>query len=884
MGLSRFAEIVKRGRSFTGRSLQEIAFPLGGIGTGTVSLGGRGQLRDWEIFNRPGKGRDLPYSFFALWTQAEGQAPVSRVLERRLQPPYTGGFGLPTGRVSGLPRLAEAHFCGCYPGALIEFVDAALPVEISLEAFNPMIPLDDEASGVPAALFRWRLRNRTDTPLKATIAMSLLNAVGYGGADDAGSQFQTGNRHAACFGRNLNTFAEAGESRGFRMTSSKYDGADPRAGSMALMTPWSEVTYLTHWERAGWWDDLQNFWDDFSSDGRLPDDPDSSPSPDGQTDVGSLGLRVNLAAGESAALPFALAWNFPNLANYWNQEAAVHGRRLGNYYSRRFEDAWDAGAYLLENLDRLESDTLAYLDTLSRSSLPGYVLDAVSSQSSIIRTTTCLRTEGGRFHAFEGCGDQGGCCPLNCTHVWNYEQAVAHLFPALERTMRDTDYGFNTERSGRMGFRTLVPLAEGQIWAFAPAADGQMGTICKLYREWKTSGDTDWLRSLWPAAKRSLEFAWSTENAHAWDANRDGVMEGIQHNTYDIEFCGPNTMMGSWYLAALRAAAEMAIALDEPDTAANYLELSERGAAGHDSLFNGEYYEQRVEFDAAAQTGRLTALAGGIPADGDTPRYQYGAGCLSDQLLGQWFAHCVGLGYVLPEERVKAAVGAIHRYNFKHNLNDHPNCQRIYALNDEAGALLCSWPRGGRPRYPFPYADEVWTGIEYQVAAHLIFEGLIEEGLEIVRAVRDRYDGEKRNPWNEVECGHHYARAMSSWSLLLALSGCRWDATTGSLGFAPRINVHDFRCFFCAGTGWGMFEQSGSGNGYRAAIELQYGELTLRSLRLPVGAGWRAIIRSGSLSQSTTAAPGGVIGFSTPITLRSGDQLKVAGPAPTHVE
>src|SRR5206468_9736057 len=161
--------------------------------------------------------------------------------------------------------------------------------------------------------------------------------------------------------------------------------------------------------------------------------------------------------------------------------------------------------------------------------------------------------------------------------------------------------------------------------------------------------------------------------------------------------------------------------------------------------------------------------------------------------------------------------------------SDHANCQRIYALNDEAGILLCSWPNGGRPRYPFPYADEVWTGIEYQVAAHCLYEGLIEEGLRIVQAVRDRYDGAKRNPWDEVECGHLYARAMSSWSLLLALSGFHWDATTGTLAFAPKVRADDFRCFFSTGTGWGTFEQQRQGERSTATIRMLEGELTLRA-------------------------------------------------------
>ncbi|MCA1596763.1 MAG: hypothetical protein LC772_10130, partial [Chloroflexi bacterium] len=380
-------------RSFTGESLREIAMPIGGIGTGTVSLGGRGQLRDWEIFNRPGKGRDLPYTFFSLWAMREGEPPVSRILERQALPPYTGGFGLPTSRAAGLPRISEATFTGFYPYAWIDFEDPQLPLEVTLEASNPFVPLDSDASGIPAAVFRWTLRNAGPSPVRATVALSLMNAVGYGGTDSAGNGFNTGNRHAPCFGQNLNEFVDTDGIRGLRMSSGKYLRDDPRFGTMAVTTDWDSVTYLTHWERAGWWDDLQNFWDQFASDGRLPNGPAPSASPEGQTDVGSLGLQVHLAPGNEAVLPFVVSWHFPNLTNYWNQEEAVRSKRLGNYYARQFEDAWAAGRFLLKNQERLEGSTRAYVETLASSALPATVIDAVSSQASIIRTTTCLRTE-----------------------------------------------------------------------------------------------------------------------------------------------------------------------------------------------------------------------------------------------------------------------------------------------------------------------------------------------------------------------------------------------------------------------------------------------------------------------------------------------------------
>ncbi|TAK22655.1 MAG: hypothetical protein EPO26_10315 [Chloroflexota bacterium] len=821
------ADVTTRARAYMGAALKEIAFPLGGIGTGTVSLGGRGDLRDWEIFNRPAKGRNLPCTFFALWCRPEGGQPIARILERQLLPPFVGDRGLSPWSVSGLPRLGEATFVGTYPTARIRFHDEALPLGVELDALNPFAPFDDRLSGMPIAVFRWRLTNPTDRPIEATLSFTQLNAVGYDGVE----LLRRGRRDAQ-FGGNLNQWTDAAGARGIRMSRPGFDGGHPGAGTMAIATPWREVTFSEHWERSGWFDDIQNFWDDFSADGRLPDRTEGTPSPPGETDAGSLGLVARIAPRQTVELPVVLAWHLPNLVNYWGPSEQtggepVLGQRMTNWYATQWPDAWAVALEACDRLDDLVHTTERFRDTLFGSTLPEEVVDAVSSQMSIIRTTTGLRTGDGRFHGFEGCDDNAGCCPMNCTHVWNYEQALAFLFPRLERSVRLTDYQVNTLPDGEQKFRTMLPLQDGVLWNYVAATDGQMGTVMKLYREWLISGDDAYLRGLWPRAKKTIEFAWKL-----WDPDRDGVMEGEQHNTYDIEFYGPNTMCGALYLGALRAAEEMARHLADPD-ADEYRRIYESGRARYDrELWNGEYYVQQVRMPRPeeVQKGRYprrhpTAIRDGEPE----PRYQYGPGCLADQLLGQWFAHVVGLGYLLPEEHVRSAARAIFRHNFRPSVATHESCQRAYAVNDETALLQCTWPRGGRPRYPFPYADECWTGAEYAVAGLLIYEGEVDAGLEVVRGVRARHDGVRRNPWNEFECGHHYARALSSWALLLGLSGYQYSAPAGRLRFAPRVSADDFRCFFTAGTAWGEVAIHGDG----AKLTLHAGELTLR--RLEVG-------------------------------------------------
>ncbi|HOE13135.1 MAG TPA: GH116 family glycosyl-hydrolase [bacterium] len=780
-------------RVFEEPYLSEIAFPLGGIGTGTVSLGGRGDLRDWEVCNRPAKGRTLENTGFALWFQEEGSSPKAHILESQIRPPYRGAFGLGRENMPGMPRFENARFFGAYPFSRLELWKDSVPLDVRLEAFNPFIPGNADDSGLPVAIFYWHLRNRSRKKLTVTVLFSMLNIAGI-------------DR----FGKNLNRFRDEDTLCGIFMTTEKFGPEDIHYGNLAILSPCKDVTYLTRWSRGGWFDDQTLFWKDFVQDGLLDRQWEEGPSPDERTDMASLGLRAVLEPNECRTFPFLLTWYFPRRENYWNSEPEVKGKILKNYYATRFHDAWEVGNYVYSNLDRLENETRLFHRALFRSTLPPEVLDAVSSQMSTIRTNTCFRTDDGYFYGFEGTGDTGGCCPMNCTHVWNYEQALAHLFPALERTMRVVDFCYNTEESGHMAFRTLIPLSAGVRWKFKPAADGQMGTIVKLYREWLLSGDLDFLKQVWPGAKRALECAWKD-----WDPDQDGVMTGEQHNTYDIEFYGPNPMMGAIYLTALLAGAELAEVMGENESAARYREIYRSGREQLDNaLWNGEYYIQ--VYDPAEHR-----------------KYQLGDGCLSDQLLGQWMAHVVGLGYVLPEEHVKSAINAVFKYNFRETMSEHENPQRIYALADESGLLLCTWPRGNKPDLPFVYSDEVWTGIEYQVAAHLIYEGRVQEGLRIVAGARNRYDGQRRNPWDEVECGHHYVRAMSGWSLLSALSGFHYHAAQERIAFRPVVHERRFDCFWSVDSGWGVYRQRAGMFGLHSEMEALQGQLRLRTIGLP---------------------------------------------------
>ncbi|MFO8007580.1 MAG: GH116 family glycosyl-hydrolase [Candidatus Brocadiia bacterium] len=787
-------------RTFSGDALSEIAFPLGGIGTGCISLGGRGQLRDWEIFNRPNMGFRPPHTFALVRAQAEGGRPVVKVLESTPPPPYSNPHGFAGGTGAGLPHLQANTFRGEYPFAWLEFEDDDLPVQVSLEAFNPFIPLNDLDSGIPVAVLTYRVENPGPRPAETLIVWRLHNVLGYDGAGRLRHEELGGNR---------NTFRAEDGLRGMVLDATRYPEDSHRYGTMVLATTCPKATYAGS---AGG----HSMWRRLERDDTLGDEELSEPTEEGKSATAALGARVALAPGESAEVTFLVAWHFPVHRFTKTHPDSDELPTWRNFYAQRFEDAWAVARYTADNLERLHGETRAYHDALFGSTLPAQVLDAASSQTSTLKSCTCLRLEDGTFYAWEGCSPAGGCCFGSCTHVWNYQQALPFLFPGLERSMRTAHYRYNLrEEDGKMCFRIEVPLGNSH-WRFHAAADGQLGGIIKTYRDWLICGDDEWLRELWPRVKKSLSYAWVE-----WDADEDGVPEGVQHNTYDIEFHGPNPLIGAFYLGALRAGEEMARHLGDEAAAERYRKLFEKGSAAQEEmLFNGDYFVQKHD-----------------PAE--TEAMQFGKGCLSDQMLGQWMAAICDLGYLLEPEHVRSALRSVFRHNWRPTLAEHVSFARIYALDGEAGLLMMSWPRGGRPEVPTMYSDEVWTGIEYQVASHLITEGMVEEGLAIVKGARDRHDGRKRNPWDEPECGSHYARAMSSWGLILALSGYFCDASRGLLRFAPRVNAADFRTFWSNDAGWGTYAQSLSDDGGELRLEVLYGEQELRvlQLELPDGVG-----------------------------------------------
>lgn len=518
--------------------------------------------------------------------------------------------------------------------------------------------------------------------------------------------------------------------------------------------------------------------------------------------TGAVEQSATLAPGEERVFTFVLSWFFPNRqqredeANGPGGRVGASGPRVGQKYATWFSSALEVAEYVAQNQARLIDETLLFRDTLYDTTLPYWLVQRCSMPLANMATEVYQWWESGRVWCWEGVG----CCTGNCGHVYNYAQGPARLFPELERSVRhfqDFAPGHGLSATGAIGFRGL-----GDFWA----GDAQGGYILKAYREHLCSPDSAFLKEHWPQIKKALQFLMGQ------DENGDGLIEGRQHNTYDIDFYGPNTMVGSLYLGALKAGAAMARLQGEGEFAERCDTLAKAGAeATQKRLYNGEYFIQEVDLKKH-------------------PKHQYGDGCLSDQLLGQWFAHQLDLGYVYPPETVKSALSSVFKYNWAPDIGPqtkahHPD--RDFAKPGEAGLFTCTWPKSKHlgPESVL-YRDEIWSGIEYQVAAHLLMEGLTTEALAVVRGIHERYDGTKHNPFNEIECGDHYARALASWSVLLAASGFIGDGPAGRLGFAPKLAPANFKGLFTTAEGWGSYRQSGS----EREVAVKWGQVRLTEL------------------------------------------------------
>lgn len=822
-------------KKYEDKYLDEVAMPLGGIGTGTISLGGRGDLRDWEIMNRGAIGFLPAFKlvqptiangpFFAIYyKKSTDSAGLIRVLEGPLPVrDYYGDWGADAVN-SGFPRFEKTVFNTAYPLAQINFKHPAVPFDIRLEAFNPLVPGDEDKSGIPVAILRYVITNTSNSTIETAICGMIPNYIGVDGW--SGKPVE-----------NINTYRKDNEVSGIYMHSDRKDTNDMNYGTMALATTAKEgISYRTSWKKLGWNWTFRDFWDDLVADGTLTDYPetkDSVPSNTGiygdkddskiETPPATLAIKQRLSPGESKEITFLVTWHFPNRRAWDNGFEQIYTKTgtdniVGNYYTTQYSDAWDVAKKVVNNLPSLENETIAFVEAITQNDLPEVIKEAALFNLANLRCQTVFRTRDGLPFAWEGTGSikgtkigaekSSGWGFGTCTHVWNYETATPFLFGRLATKFREVEFLHATEEDGGMNFRIPLPLhsENAKKWAHR-AADGQMGCVIRAYREWQLSGDDAKLRSMYPNIKKALRFAWG---AGKWDTDKDGVMEGSQHNTMDINYMGPNPQMAGWYLGALRAGEEMAAYLADKSFGQEVKALYTKGRKWVDAnLFNGEYYEHQIP-------GGASKIA------------QLGKGCLVDQLIGQNIALTAGLGYILDRDKVQTTMKSIMKYNLVTDFNDHFNTFRSFGVGKETGLIMASYPHGDLLDFPFPYYTEIMTGFEYSTAAQMLYEGQTENGLKIFEAIRNRFDGNKRNPFNEGEYGHRYGRAMASWTGILAYTGFQYSAVKKMMSFNPLKGKY----FWSNGYQYGTISIGDEGNGKTVEISSLNGDLVLQDFTL----------------------------------------------------
>ncbi|PQV62600.1 hypothetical protein B1R32_12712 [Abditibacterium utsteinense] len=814
------ASLTARGEveTFSGADLNRIGMPVGGLFCGTLYLGGDGRLWLWDIFNRGQEGIVPNTVFVGL------QEVKSRDGSAFLAPPLAAshrlveqGFTLKVKNSRGtIERSLDARgfssvsFTGQYPVATIHYADAEVPVEIKLEAFSPFIPLNSADSSLPATIFSFQLHNTSDENVEIELSGRLENAVL---RDHLDALFE---RHQEItFGDGFTMWH--GQTRA--LESAEVEDL-PDFGSMVLL---------------------------------LLGEPAQVQNP---AVIGRLGRNLTLAPGEIAQVDFVIAWHFPNANDI------LGGQK--RHYAARFQDAGAVARYITENFENLASQTRLWRDTWNDSTLPHWFLNRTFANTSTLATTTCHRFADGRFWAWEG----AGCCPGTCTHVWHYAQAMARLFPEVERDHRQrVDFGLALEpETGVIRFRA----EDGAIYA----VDGQAGRILGAYREHQMSADDAFLQRLWPQIKRALNCLIAT------DGNGDGILYGPLHNTLDADWFGVVPWICGLYHAALRAGEAMAREMGDGEFQGVCHAILEGAPNRLDEMCWSEthgYYVHRGDPEHPGEVGA------------------YG-GCHIDQVLGQAWAHQVGLGQVMTTKNVRQALQSVWRYNFVPDVGpfrEQKTAGRWYASAGDAGLIMVSYPfeaqrrAEGKEAWSAMYFNECMSGFEHQVAAHMIWEGMITEGLAVTRAIHDRYHPRLRNPYNEIECSDHYARAMSSYGTFLAVCGFEYHGPRGYLAFAPRLSPENFRAPFTCGEGWGTFEQQFQGGNYSASLAMKSGRLSLSTLalQLPDFAAWNgltATLDGEPIALTSSTAEGRLsVKFTQGIELKTGQKLVVGLTATT---
>jgi uncharacterized protein (DUF608 family) len=788
------------------KDLQYIGMPVGGIGAGQVYLGGDGQLWYWDIFNHQRINPGGPGDKFYINPMVQDH-DFKQGFAVRLKGAIT-----PTVKALRTGGFANISFHGQYPIGNVTYKDEGFPVEVCLKAYSPFIPTNSEESGFPAVILEYSLKNKTASNQDVELFGWMQNRANF-----LSSSGHTGihKNQIVKDGEKLQLVCSA-EGEGLTELA---DGGNMTLTLLGVENSWSTPITST----------------DINYD--LPEVSQSALSekekPLGESLIGALGREIHLQPGEEKSVTFIISWYFPNLQQKESGFHHLKGKEnLRYYYSRQFESSQDVANTIVSKFNRLSFQTKEWVRTWYDSSLPTWFLDRTFVNTSTLATTACYRLNDltndpdnvGRFYAMEGVYLGHG----TCTHVFHYEQALGRVFPNLARQLREqVDYGLSFKENGIIAYRGEMSEM-GQHDGRGYAVDGHAGTILRTYREHTMSADDAFLRRNWPKIKKSIEYMIAHDMEKTGKA--DGILEGAQYNTLDRMWYGKITWISSMYNAALKAGEAMAIDMDDKAFAKKCQKITGLGKKNMTKeLFNGEYFINLLDPENP------------VPPNSNV-------GCHIDQVLGQAWSVQTGLPRVLPEAETRSALQSIYKYNYQKDIGAYLKTAKIkpvrfYALPGEAGTVMCSFPREGEDKAPgkiqndweklvVGYFSECMTGFTYQAASHMIAEGMVDQGMELIRAIHDRYNPLKRNPYNEVEYGNHYTRAMSSYGAFVATSGFRYHGPKGEIAFDPKVNPASFKSAFITAEGWGSYQQTITATEQKCQLSLVYGQLVLSSLQI----------------------------------------------------
>jgi non-lysosomal glucosylceramidase len=779
---------------------------LGGLGTGSAELRKDGCFHNWTCFNNEPQftGPRLAWPqdsilFFVLRYQLPGREPRLKLLQIESDRHEQASVEMALYEMPWLSGVDRIAYRARFPFAWLDYADdhdaegdeCLMPLQIELEAMSPFVPHDVEASSLPAMILDFRVRSLASEPVDVMLMASLRNVAGYDTADKA---------HATRLDRRP----------GAVLCTMTATGLEPDASSLGTTTLASlsdDTSFYLGWEHR------HPYYERLLREKRLPDLDDTEGRNPVDRGTGkrramerlwsTLGRSATIAPGDTLAHGFVVAWHFPNL---WD-EHRTHVE--GHAYAARFAGSAEVASHVIERKGDLVGRSRAFQDAFYDSTAPGYVLDQVNSQLNTFATSSWL-TAAGDFGILEGMAPDQSWGPIATMDVSMYGGvAVAALFPELQKASMRAHRRLQAD-SGEMSHGIEKDFARPKrgVAGVDRRLDLHAQYAFMVLRDFLWTSDEAYLREMWPSVKGALDYV-----ARERDLDADGLpdMEGIMSSYDNFPMYGAASFIVSQWLAALAAAVLGARAAGDRAAEERYAALLAKGRSRAEArLWNGRYF-------------RLWNDEGGKHGGKDE-------GCLTDQLVGLWAAHPLGLGPLLAPDEVRTALRSILEMSYRRGF----------------GLRNCSWP-GDAPWHDVPadiwvdQANTCWSGVELAFASFLVYEGLVEEGLCVLKTVDDRYRRAGRY-FDHQEFGGHYFRPMAAWAMLHALLGL--TILDGRYTFAPRLDSDRVRLFFSHGAGTATYSQAREGGRETIAVEVRTGSLTWREMRfLPPRPGHEARLR-----------------------------------------